>query len=79
MVPKEVNGTMNEKRTTQIAVRITPETKEILEKEAAKLKWSVAKLANEILTEWTKKEAKDGEGAINFIIHNNKNININGG
>lgn len=67
---------MNEKRTAQIAVRITEETKEILEKEAMKLDWSVAKLANKILTEWTK-EAKNNNGSINFIIHENGNININ--
>jgi len=66
---------MDDKRTKQIAVRITPETYDILQKEAAKLKWSVAKIANEILTEWTTKEKEHG-GAINFIIHQNKNINI---
>lgn len=67
---------MDDKRTKQIAVRITPETYKVLENEAKKLKWSVAKIANEILTEWTQKEIKNG-GAINFIIQNNENININ--
>lgn len=68
---------MNEKRTEQIAVRITPETKRILQEEAQKLEWSTAKLAEKILSEWTKKEAARG-GSINFVIHNNKNINIGG-
>ena len=62
---------MNEKRTKQIAVRITPETYTILESEARKLKWSVAKIANEILTDWTIKEKENG-GAIKFIIHDNE-------
>lgn len=69
---------MDEKRTKQIAVRITPETYDALEKEAKKLKWSVAKIANEILNEWTNKRDENG-GAISFIIQNNHNININGG
>lgn len=68
---------MDSKRTKQIAVRITPETYEILEKEAAKLKWSIAQIANEILSKWTKEKEENG-GAINFIITNNQNINING-
>ena len=69
---------MTEKRTKQIAVRITEETYSVLENEAAKLKWSIAQLANEIISEWTKKE-KDNGGAIQFIIHKNENINLNGG
>lgn len=69
---------MDTKRTKQIAVRITPETYEILEKEAKKLKWSIAKIANEILTHWTEEKEENG-GAINFIISNNQTININGG
>lgn len=66
---------MSEKRTKQIAVRITPETYVTLEQEAKRLKWSVAQLANEILTDWTVNH-KDHGGAINFIIHNNNTINI---
>lgn len=69
---------MSEKRTCQIAVRITPDTKKILEEEAKKLDWSITQLANKILTEWTKNEVTNGNGAINFIIHNNKVINIKG-
>ena len=69
---------MSEKRTKQIAVRITPETYQILEKEAEKLKWSIAKIANEILTQWTEEKEENG-GAIKFIIENNQNININRG
>lgn len=68
---------MDSKRTKQIAVRITPETYEVLEKEAAKLKWSIAQIANEILSKWTQEKEENG-GAINFIITNNQNINING-
>lgn len=50
-----------EKRTEQIAVRITAETKSILDQEAKTMKWSTAQLVNEILNEWTKKgnKAKD--------------------
>lgn len=66
---------MSEKRTKQIAVRITPETFETLDAEAKRLKWSVAQLANEILTDWTKNH-KDHGGAINFIIQKNETINI---
>lgn len=66
---------MNEKRTEQIAVRITPETKRILQEEAKKLEWTTAKLAEKILSEWTKK-VTDTNGAISFIIQNNNTINI---
>ena len=69
---------MGEKRTEQIAVRITPETKKILQEEAQKLEWTTAKLAERILSEWTKNNHQNG-GAISFVIHNNQNININGG
>lgn len=44
-----------EKRTEQVAVRITPETKRILDEEARTMKWSTAQLVNEILNDWTKK------------------------
>ena len=69
---------MSEKRTEQIAVRITPETKRVLQEEAQKLEWSTAKLAEKILSEWTKQTHGNG-GALNFVIQNNKNITINGG
>ena len=69
---------MNEKRTEQIAVRITAETKRILQEEAQKLEWSTAKLAEKILSEWTQK-SKNNDGAISFIIQNNNTINIKGG
>lgn len=68
---------MNEKRTEQIAIRITPETKRILQEEAEKLEWSTAKLAEKILKEWTR-TAKLKGGSINFIIQKNENINIGG-
>lgn len=69
---------MNEKKTAQIAVRITEETKRILQEEAQKLDWSTAKLAERILSEWTTSvKANERQGAINFIIHKNENININ--
>ena len=68
---------MSGKRTEQIAVRITPETKQILQQEAQKLDWSTAKLAERILSDWTKKEVKRG-GSINFIIHSNETINVKG-
>jgi len=68
-----------EKRTEQIAVRITPETKKRLITEAEKLDWTISKLAERILREWTENiSEKDGPGAINFIIQQNKNIRIGG-
>lgn len=67
---------MGEKRTEQIGIRITPETKKILEKEAKKLDWAPAKLAEKILREWTLQTKQNG-GAINFIIEKNETININ--
>ena len=57
---------MRGKRTKQIAVRITPETYDVLELEAKKVKWSVAQMANEILTRWTEEVEQNG-GAIDFI------------
>ena len=65
-----------EKRTAQIAVRITPETKEILAQEAEKLDWTVSKLAERILSEWTKNKHNNG-GAITFIQNQITNVNIN--
>ena len=67
---------MSDKRTEQIAVRITPETKRILQEEAGKLDWSTAKLVERILKDWTEK-SKKGKGAINFIISENNIINVN--
>lgn len=59
---------MKEKRTEQIGVRITPETKRILENEANKLDWSIAKLAEKILKEWTiNAEERKGKGVLEFI------------
>ena len=66
-----------EKRVRQIAIRITDETYKQLEIEANKLKWSIAKTANEIIEEWIRQNKNSG-GSINLIIHNNQNINING-
>lgn len=67
---------MPEKRTEQIAVRITPDTKRILQTEAQKLDWTVSKLAERILREWTEGAKQDSAGAIQFIISHNENINI---
>lgn len=66
---------MGEKRTAQIAVRITPETKNTLQKEADKIGWSPSKLAERILREWTEGTKKNG-GSIQFIIGHNENINL---
>lgn len=67
---------MQEKKTKQIAVRITEETYKTLETEAAKLEWSKAKLAEKILSEWTKAAHSENGGSIHFIINNNNAINI---
>lgn len=67
---------MSEKRTEQIAVRITPETKKSLAEEAEKLEWTVSKLAERILSDWTKNKNRNG-GAITFIQNNIENIQIN--
>ena len=67
---------MNEKRTEQIAVRITPETKKSLSEEAEKLEWTVSKLAERILNDWVKNKNING-GAITFIQNQIQNIQIN--
>lgn len=67
---------MQEKKTKQIAVRITEETYKILETEAAKLEWTKAKLVEKILSEWTKAAHNENGGSIQFIINNNQAINI---
>lgn len=64
---------MNGKRTEQIAVRITPETKKILQEEAGKIDWTTAKLAERILNQWTE-ESKQGRGALEFILPMNPEI-----
>lgn len=66
---------MEDKRTDQLNIRVTPELTKILVEEAKKLDWSKTKLAEKILTEWATKRNENG-GAINFIISNNQNINI---
>ena len=66
---------MESKRTDQLNIRITPELTKILTEEAEKLSWSKTKLAEKILNDWARNRDKNG-GAINFIIHNNQNINI---
>lgn len=64
-----------EKRTEVIAIRVTPETKQILQTEAERLDWTIAKLGEKILKEWTQ-TAKHKGGSISFIIQKNENINI---
>lgn len=64
---------MSEKRTEQIAVRITPDTKRILQEEARKLEWSTAKLVQKILSEWIKQTHGNG-GAFNFVIQSNQKL-----
>lgn len=67
---------MNEKRTKQLNVRITEKTESILIKEANKLKWSKAQLAEEILRNWTDKAERNETGINQFIIETNNTINI---
>lgn len=67
-----------EKKTELIGIRITPTTKKILEKEAEKLEWTISKLAEKILREWTDEAKENKTGSINFIIGENGNINIGG-
>lgn len=74
MVPEVIK--MSEKRTAQIAVRITPETKKILQQEADKLDWTVSKLAERILREWTTEAKERKSGSVQFIIQHNENINL---
>lgn len=69
---------MEEKRTDQLNIRVTPELTKILTEEAQKLSWTKTKLAEKILTDWANKRQGNG-GAFSFIIQNNQNININGG
>lgn len=67
---------MEGKRTKQIAVRITPETKKILEEEAKRLEWSTAKLAEKILREWTLNAQISGRGVLEFIDIWDKGIDV---
>lgn len=54
---------MNEsKRTEQLNIRVTPEMKQALQEEAAKLDWTATKLAEKILKEWLD-GAKEKNGA----------------
>lgn len=69
---------MEEKRTDQLNIRVTPELTKILTKEAEKLSWSKTKLAEKILMDWANNIHGNG-GAISFVIQNNQSININGG
>lgn len=66
---------MNDKRTKQLNIRITPELERILIEESKKLDWSKTKLADKILTEWAEKRHENG-GAINFIQNNIENVNF---
>lgn len=50
---------MDQKRTKQIAVRITEEVDKALEAEAKKHRWTKAALANMILEDWTKEIEKE--------------------
>ena len=78
MIAKGAMSSMNDKRTKQLNIRITPELEQILTDEAEKLEWKKTKLAEKILMEWANNRHTNG-GAINLIIHRNQNININGG
>ena len=69
---------MDGKRTKQLNIRVTPELIDILTTEAEKLDWPKTNLAEKILMDWAKNRHKNG-GVLNFVIHNNQNITINGG
>lgn len=77
MIANQEERIMDEKRTDQLNIRITPELTKILTEEGKKLDWSKTKLAEKILTDWAKNRRENG-GAIQFIITNKQNINING-
>lgn len=69
---------MEEKRTEQLNIRVTPELIKILTEEAQKLYWPKTKLAEKILMDWVQNR-KDNGGAIQFIKNQIQTININGG
>ena len=50
---------MDQKRTKQIAVRITEDVDKTLEEEAKKHRWTKAALVNMILEEWTTEHEKE--------------------
>lgn len=68
---------MGEKRTEQLNVRVTQETKRTLQNEAAKLDWTATKLAEKILREWTQGARENRTSSMQFIISHNETININ--
>lgn len=67
---------MADKRTEQIAIRITSETKEILRREAQKYDWTISKLAERILRKWTEGTKTNETGITQFFITHNENINL---
>lgn len=67
---------MNEKRTKQLNIRVTEETHDIIVREAEKIGWTKASLAERILREWAQGTKENKSGAIQFIINHNENINL---
>lgn len=75
---------MKTKKVAPITFRTSQETKNQLEKIAEYHEWTVSQICEKIIRQYaeieyeniSKKEKNDG--AINFIITNNQNINING-
>lgn len=66
---------MNDKRTQQLNIRITPELEKVLIEEGNRLDWSKTKLAEKILMDWAQKRHEHG-GAINFIQNNIENVHF---
>ena len=55
---------MREKKTEVITVRITPNTRKAIEREAEKREWTPSKMAEKILTSWVMSQQNGSSQAI---------------
>lgn len=66
---------MGSKRTAQINVKLTPESKEYLEQQARKLKWTLSTLTEQILQDWINENKEGNKTIYNFINMDNRYSN----
>ena len=52
---------MKEKKAETLTVRLTPQTKRLLEAEAERREWTLSKLAEKILSAWVEQRTDGGE------------------
>ena len=68
---------MIEKKTEVLTIRISKNTKSLIEKEANKREWTTSKMAEKILNAWAIQQSDKSVPEINVDIHESTIHNVN--